>query len=320
MLLSVAMTAEVLFVLWFLMTSTQCNPIAPLSASRERLERVLTQARQDKHQDKQQDKEASDRPLNYSAQQRLGEIGSLGLESSREANRTSIIRSRPSSSSQKRGAKERKSQELWEEEENLNLIDEGPTSEVNLSLDSFDEYAYPDYRGKGCMDESGFVFAIGEQFTPGPSTCPCLCTDEGPLCAKPECPKVHPRCSRVDTSQCCPQCKEMKNYCEFRGKVYASLQEFKVSPCEKCRCEPSGEVLCSVAACPQTECVDPEYEPDQCCPICKTGPNCFADTSVIPAGREVKIDECTICYCTYEEGTWQIERQATCSKNECQQS
>ncbi|MEQ2158656.1 hypothetical protein GOODEAATRI_014699, partial [Goodea atripinnis] len=44
-----------------------------------------------------------------------------------------------------------------------------------------------------------------------------------------------------------------------------------VSPCEKCRCEPSGEVLCSVSACPQTECVDPEYEPDQCCPICKSG-------------------------------------------------
>lgn len=44
-----------------------------------------------------------------------------------------------------------------------------------------------------------------------------------------------------------------------------------MSPCEKCRCEPSGEVLCSVSACPQTECVDPEYEPDQCCPVCKSG-------------------------------------------------
>ncbi|XP_062320626.1 brorin [Osmerus eperlanus] len=313
MLLSVAMTAEVLFVLWFLMTGAQCNPIAPLSASRERLERVLTQAREDK----QQDKETSNRPLNYSS---LEEIGSLGLEGSREVNRTSVNRPRPSSLYQKREAQEDKSLELFGEEDNLNRIDEGPTSDVNLSLDVIDEYAYPDYRGKGCMDESGFVFAIGEQFTPGPSTCPCLCTDEGPLCAKPDCPKVHPRCIRVDTSQCCPQCKEKKNYCEFRGKIYASLQDFKVSPCEKCRCEPSGEVLCSVSACPLTECVDPKYEPDQCCPICKTGPNCFADTAVIPAGREVKIDECTICYCTYEEGTWQIERQATCSKNECQQS
>ncbi|XP_049927033.1 brorin [Epinephelus moara] len=310
MLHSVAMTAEVLFVLGFLMGAAQCNPIATLPVSRERLERVLTQAKEDKHQDMQ----APEEPPGYGAQQRPEEINSLGL------NRTAVSRTRPNINSQTRGSKGAKPQELWTEQDTLNQIDEGPTSDVTLSLDAIDEYAYPDYRGKGCMDESGFVFAIGEEFTPGPSTCPCLCTDEGPLCTKPECPKVHPRCIKVDTSQCCPMCKEKKNYCEFRGKIYASLEEFKVSPCEKCRCEPSGEVLCSVAACPQTECVDPEYEPDQCCPICKTGPNCYADTSVIPAGREVKIDECTICYCTYEEGTWQIERQATCSKNECQRS
>lgn len=98
-----------------------------------------------------------------------------------------------------------------------------------------DEYAYPDYRGKGCVDESGFVYAIGEQFAPGPSACPCLCTEEGPLCAQPECPRLHPRCVHVDTSQCCPQCKERKNYCEFRGRTYQTLEEFAV------RGEPRGE-------------------------------------------------------------------------------
>uniref|UniRef100_H0V137 von Willebrand factor C domain containing 2 n=1 Tax=Cavia porcellus TaxID=10141 RepID=H0V137_CAVPO len=182
-----------------------------------------------------------------------------------------------------------------------------------------EEYAYPDYRGKGCVDESGFVYAIGEKFAPGPSACPCLCTEEGPLCAQPECPRLHPRCIHVDTSQCCPQCKERKNYCEFRGQTYQTLEEFVVSPCERCRCEANGEVLCTVSACPQTECVDPVYEPDQCCPICKNGPNCFAETAVIPAGREVKTDECTICHCTYEEGTWRIERQAMCTRHECRQ-
>ncbi|KAF4019901.1 hypothetical protein G4228_011944 [Cervus hanglu yarkandensis] len=182
-----------------------------------------------------------------------------------------------------------------------------------------EEYAYPDYRGKGCVDESGFVYAIGEKFAPGPSACPCLCTEEGPLCAQPECPRLHPRCIHVDTSQCCPQCKERKNYCDFRGRTYQTLEEFVVSPCERCRCEASGEVLCAVSACPQTECVDPVYEPDQCCPICKNGPNCFAETAVIPAGREVKTDECTICHCTYEEGTWRIERQAMCTRHECRQ-
>ncbi|EDL76048.1 similar to crossveinless 2 CG15671-PA, isoform CRA_b [Rattus norvegicus] len=92
-----------------------------------------------------------------------------------------------------------------------------------------EEYAYPDYRGKGCVDESGFVYAIGEKFAPGPSACPCLCTEEGPLCAQPECPRLHPRCIHVDTSQCCPQCKERKNYCEFRGKTYQTLEEFVIS-------------------------------------------------------------------------------------------
>ncbi|OCT76031.1 brorin [Xenopus laevis] len=182
-----------------------------------------------------------------------------------------------------------------------------------------EEYVYPDYRGKGCVDESGFVYAIGEKFSPGPSACPCLCTEEGPLCIQPECPKLHPRCIQVDTSQCCPQCKERKNYCDFRGKTYQSLEEFMVSPCEKCRCDANGEVMCTVSACPQTDCVDPVYEPEQCCPICKNGPNCFAEATVIPAGREVKTDDCTICHCTYEEGTWRIERQALCTRHECKQ-
>ncbi|MEQ2225308.1 hypothetical protein ILYODFUR_016145 [Ilyodon furcidens] len=255
MLHCITMAAEVLL-LGFLMSGYLCNPIATLPVSRDRLEKVLTQSREDK----QQDKQSLEEPLEYAAQ----ETNAFG------PNRTSLDLTRPNFSSLTRGSKGGKYQEQWSEQDSLNQIDEGPTSDVALSLDAIDEYAYPDYRGKGCMDESGFVFAIGEEFTPGPSTCPCLCTDEGPLCTKPECPKVHPRCIKVDTSQCCPLCKEKKNYCEFRGKVYASLEEFKVSPCEKCRCEPSGEVLCSVSACPQTECVDPEYEPDQCCPICKS--------------------------------------------------
>lgn len=91
-----------------------------------------------------------------------------------------------------------------------------------------DEYAYPDYRGKGCVDESGFVYAIGERFAPGPAACPCLCTEEGPLCAPPDCPRLHPRCVHVDTSQCCPQCKEQRRDCEFRGRTYQALEEFAV--------------------------------------------------------------------------------------------
>lgn len=277
-------------VLLFLM----CVPVVTVPSSRERLEKALNQAKMEKHS-------AAEKPPQ---KQDLSPKPELSPQ-----NRTNVDRTRTKGDS--------RPQDVWSEQETISQIDEAlPTGDV--SLETLAEY--PDYRGKGCMDENGFVFSIGEEFSPGPSSCPCLCTDEGPECPKPDCPRVHPRCVRLDTSQCCPLCAERRNYCEFRGQTYSTLEEFKVSPCESCRCEPSGEVLCSVSACPQTECVDPEYEPDQCCPICKTGPNCYADTAVIPAGREVKIDDCTICYCTYEEGTWQIERQATCSNNECQRS
>lgn len=108
-----------------------------------------------------------------------------------------------------------------------------PEAVASATPEPPEEYAYPDYRGKGCVDESGFVYAIGEKFAPGPSACPCLCTEEGPLCIQPECPRLHPRCVHVDTTQCCPQCKERKNYCEFRGKTYQTLEEFMVSAAPK---------------------------------------------------------------------------------------
>ncbi|KAG7470168.1 hypothetical protein MATL_G00136530 [Megalops atlanticus] len=291
-----------------LMAGVLCNPMTPLLVSRKQLEQAKAPG--------EERQPGSKGGLGHAIQRRLEVLSRVGPDNRKGTNWTTPQQGRKA---QDAVGREQNTQESWGEA-SREQRDNSPTSNSRISQDSLDEYAYSDYRGKGCVDESGFVFAIGEKFMPGPSMCPCLCTEEGPLCTKPECPKVHPRCIRVDTSQCCPQCKEKKNYCEFRGKVYTVLEEFKVSACEKCRCEPNGEVLCTVAACAQTECVDPEYEPDQCCPICKSGPNCFADNSVIPAGREVKVDDCTICYCTYEEGTWRIERQATCSRNECQRS
>lgn len=211
----IVMTTRLIVLTWLVQKCAWGNPIVPMpvAGERERLERALRHSKQD--------------IVNLNGQQRLEDIDNLGLEEVRGSNRTSS--SKMSWSSLKRGSKlQEKIQEVWVEQNSVKKSDEDPTGEANASMDVTDEYAYPDYRGKGCMDETGFVFAIGEKFTPGPSTCPCLCTDEGPLCDQPECPKVHPRCLRVDTSQCCPQCKEQKNYCEFRGKTYISLEEFKV--------------------------------------------------------------------------------------------
>lgn len=87
---------------------------------------------------------------------------------------------------------------------------------------------FDDYRGKGCVDDSGFVYKLGERFYPGHSNCPCVCTEDGPVCDQPECPKLHPKCTKVEHNGCCPQCKEVKNFCEYRGKTYKILEEFKV--------------------------------------------------------------------------------------------
>ncbi|KAK6482930.1 von Willebrand factor C domain-containing protein 2-like isoform X1 [Huso huso] len=217
--------------------------------------------------------------------------------------------------------------------------DEGdPTSNNN-------DVIFDDYRGKGCVDDSGFVYKLGERFFPGHSNCPCVCTEDGPVCDQPDCPKIHPKCTKVEHNGCCPECKEVKNFCEYRGKTYKILEEFKVfhlqgspltedgtelpvtspqlqsrtghfrpSSCEWCRCEPNNEVHCVVADCAVPECVNPVYEPEQCCPVCKNGPNCFAGTTIIPAGIEVKVDECNICHC--HNGDWW--KPAQCSKRECQ--
>ncbi|KAM8856124.1 von Willebrand factor C domain-containing protein 2-like isoform 2-T5 [Spinachia spinachia] len=176
-----------------------------------------------------------------------------------------------------------------------------------------DNIVFDDYRGKGCVDDSGFVYKLGERFYPGHSNCPCVCTEDGPVCDQPECPKLHPKCTKVEHNGCCPECKEVKNFCEYRGKTYKILQEFKPSPCEWCRCEPNNEVHCVVSDCAVPECVNPVYEPEQCCPICKNGPNCFAGTTIIPAGIEVKVDDCTICRC--HNGDWW--KPAQCLRREC---
>ncbi|XP_074551351.1 von Willebrand factor C domain-containing protein 2-like [Halichoeres trimaculatus] len=172
---------------------------------------------------------------------------------------------------------------------------------------------FDDYRGKGCVDDSGFVYKLGERFYPGHSNCPCECTEDGPVCDQPECPKLHPKCTKVEHNGCCPECKEVKNFCEYRAKTYKILEEFKPSPCEWCRCEPNNEVHCVVSDCAIPECVNPVYEPEQCCPICKNGPNCFAGTTIIPAGIEVKVDDCTICRC--HNGDWW--KPAQCLRREC---
>ncbi|KAM7372613.1 hypothetical protein PAMP_009769 [Pampus punctatissimus] len=176
------------------------------------------------------------------------------------------------------------------------------------------EYEFGDYRGKWCIDDHGFVYGIGEVYYPSPTACPCTCTVDGPVCVRPKCPRIHPQCTRIRYKACCPVCEAMARVCVYGGKTYRLLEEFRLSRCERCRCEANREVYCTISDCPAPHCVNPAYEPNHCCPICKAGPNCFAGNRVIPAGEHVNIDEETVCFCTYRDGTWHIHPQATCEQ------
>uniref|UniRef100_A0A3B3RZ91 Si:dkey-283b1.7 n=1 Tax=Paramormyrops kingsleyae TaxID=1676925 RepID=A0A3B3RZ91_9TELE len=133
------------------------------------------------------------------------------------------------------------------------------------------DYDFGDYRGKWCLDDHGFVYSIGEVYFPGHTACPCTCTEDGPICIKPSCPRIHPKCTRIIYKSCCPVCEAISRVCIHKGKTYRVLEEFMLSPCERCRCGANREVYCTVAECPGLHCVNPIYEPHQCCPVCKNG-------------------------------------------------
>lgn len=90
------------------------------------------------------------------------------------------------------------------------------------------DYEFGDYRGKWCIDDHGFVYGIGEVYYPSPSACPCTCTVDGPVCVRPKCPRIHPRCTRIRYQACCPVCEAMARVCVYGGKTYRLLEEFRV--------------------------------------------------------------------------------------------
>ncbi|XP_063327169.1 von Willebrand factor C domain-containing protein 2-like [Pelmatolapia mariae] len=92
------------------------------------------------------------------------------------------------------------------------------------------DYEFGDYRGKWCIDDHGFVYSIGEVYYPSPTSCPCTCTIDGPVCVRPKCPRIHPRCTRIRYKACCPVCEAMARVCVYGGKTYRLLEEFRMRP------------------------------------------------------------------------------------------
>lgn len=102
------------------------------------------------------------------------------------------------------------------------FVDEGD------QIFSNDNLIFDDYRGKGCVDDSGFVYKLGERFFLGYFNCLCVCVLDGFVCDQLECFKIYLKCIKVEYNGCCFECKEVKNFCEYYGKNYKILEEFKV--------------------------------------------------------------------------------------------
>lgn len=97
------------------------------------------------------------------------------------------------------------------------------------SKTDLDYYEFGDYRGKWCIDDHGFVYAIGEVYSPSPTACPCTCTVDGPVCVRPKCPRIHPKCTRIKYKACCAVCEAVAKVCVYGGKTYRLLEEFRVN-------------------------------------------------------------------------------------------
>lgn len=114
----------------------------------------------------------------------------------------------------------------------LLLLEPADAAAVEYSSTKTDlDYEFGDYRGKWCIDDHGFVYAIGEVYYPSPSGCPCTCTVNGPVCIRPKCPRIHPRCTRIRYKACCPVCEAVARVCVYGGKTYRLLEEFRVRRC-----------------------------------------------------------------------------------------
>ncbi|XP_051259523.1 von Willebrand factor C domain-containing protein 2-like isoform X3 [Dicentrarchus labrax] len=158
---------------------------------------------------------------------------------------------------------------------------------------------FDDYRGKGCVDDSGFVYKLGERFYPGHSNCPCVCTEDGPVCDQPECPKLHPKCTKVEHNGCCPECKEVKNFCEYRGKTYKILEEFKVQIAllERRSSQPELKLRWTTAPSAAATMETGGSQRSACGGSASTANSCHRET---PPGMEEKLRQgpayCTILY------------------------
>ncbi|XP_060572485.1 von Willebrand factor C domain-containing protein 2-like [Ruditapes philippinarum] len=90
----------------------------------------------------------------------------------------------------------------------------------------------------------------------------------------------------------------LKQVCVRDGKTYQIGQSFQPTPCEHCFCSADGRVVCAIADCFFTPCVDAVHDPTKCCPQCPNGENCqHSDGTIIKKGEVYNPDPNTSCMC-----------------------
>ncbi|KAI5742992.1 hypothetical protein M8J77_013387 [Diaphorina citri] len=157
----------------------------------------------------------------------------------------------------------------------------------------------------------------------------CKCERGIKFCSKVECPKLPEACTKSEIGQCCPVCLEESTpslspsdlEIPRIGDEYLSCllengtllhvgDTYFADPCTNCTCLHGGQKKCTASMC-EVPCVNPQYVPGECCPVCDGStpftilrPHCtpLANCKLrCKRGFVMTDDGCITCECQDEE-------------------
>ncbi|XP_063236838.1 cysteine-rich motor neuron 1 protein-like isoform X2 [Bacillus rossius redtenbacheri] len=133
---------------------------------------------------------------------------------------------------------------------------------------------------EGCITEAGLAVANGSSWWKDECT-QCSCDAGKMLCAVTHCPEAPASCSEVRKmpNECCPVCVsdlaegeaagQAPHGCvSSRGQILRSGDSWQEDPCTSCVCA-GGRNKCQAYMC-EVSCDNPDYVPDECCPLCNS--------------------------------------------------
>ncbi|XP_070183665.1 brorin-like isoform X2 [Littorina saxatilis] len=88
--------------------------------------------------------------------------------------------------------------------------------------------------------------------------------------------------------------------CYYDSGRYKHGDKWEPNACTTCQCM-LDRTICYAVDCFFAECVDFEYVPGKCCPMCPNGPNCSLNGTIVSVGEEVQTGPSTTCTCVLPE-------------------